>query len=227
MIAQSQAHIYLADTRKHRQTKGFHCWATLNMDNYQEISRKELGSFFLFNYQILAANHQTTMLTQADCLYYILPLYGGVYLKDELEDNKLILSQKIEQIVCKKESKFEISNPFEENISYLTIGLKLRTNKLKRQLLSFDFQKKNKLISIFENEIANAFIGHFDGRKDDAYQLKNEENVIFVYIIQGAFEFENRLLETGDSLSMKNIDTVEWEALSENAMLLLIEIPIV
>ena len=225
MITQNSAQIYLADKRKQRQTSGYHCWSTLGFDNYQDEANKAFGSLFLFNYQILAPDQNTTVVTQADCIYYILPLYGGVQLEKESENNKLILSQKIEQLVCKQETPFQISNPFSENVSYVIIGFISKTNNLKRQLISFDFQEKNKLTTIFENEIANIFVGNFDGRKEAVYHLKSKQNGIFAYIIQGAFEFENRLLETGDALSIKNIDSVEWEALSQNAMLLLIEIP--
>lgn len=224
MINQSQAQIYLADARRQRQTKGYHCWSVFNAENYQEKTSTILGTLFLFNYQILAPNHSTTMVTHADCIYYILPLYGGIHLEDEHYNEKLILSQKIEQIVPENPAKFEISNPFEENISFLTIAFKQQTNKLKNQLLSFNFKENNKLIPIFENKIACTYIGNFDGRKEAAYPLKNKQNSIFVYIIQGAFEFENRLLEAGDALSLKEIEAVEWEALSENALLLLIEI---
>ena len=93
--------------------------------------------------------------------------------------------------------------------------------------MQLSHEEKNKLISLFKNNTAAAFIAQFDGRKELHYQLKNKQNGIFVYIINGAFEFENRLLESGDALSLKETEDVEWESLSENAMLLLIEIPLV
>ena len=221
MIKQHPAQIYLATARKQRQTKGYNCWSTLSIENYQEKT-KDLGSLFLFNYQILAPHQRTTMLAQADCLYYILPLYGGIEYQ-----NKLIATEQIEQIVSNKETSFEISNPFDENVSFLQIGFKTNELSLENKSLKFDFEEKNKLISLFKNNTATAFIAQFDGRKEAHYQLQNKENGIFVYIINGAFEFENRLLESGDALSLKETEDVEWESLSENAMLLLIEIPLV
>ncbi|MEN9908034.1 MAG: hypothetical protein RLZZ540_1183 [Bacteroidota bacterium] len=222
MIKQHPAQIYLATAREQRQTKGYNCWSTLSIENYQENTRKVLGSLFLFNYQILAPNQRTTMLAQADCLSYILPLYGGIECQ-----NKLIATEQIQQIVSNEETTFELSNPFDENVSFLQIGFKAKTTSFETDYLKFDFEEKNKLISLFKNNTAAAFIAQFDGRKEAHYQLQNKENGIFVYIINGAFEFENRLLESGDALSLKEIEDVEWESLSENAMLLLIEIPLV
>ena len=226
MIKQNQAQIYLASARRQWLTQGYDCWSTLNFDNHQERTEKACGVLFLFDYQILAPNHTTTIVTQADCLYYLIPLYGGINLKDEQRNEKLILTQQAKQIVSKEETQFEISNPFEQNVSYLLIGFKSKNTELENQLLDFDFGEKNQLFPLFENKLATAFIAHFDVRKEAHYQLKNKENGIFTYIIQGAFEFENRLLETADALSIQGVETVEWEALSENAMLILIETPL-
>lgn len=223
MIQQKSAQIYLASARGHCQN----CWSTFSFGNYQEESKNNFDSLFLFNYQILTANQRHTITTQSDSLNYILPLYGGINFKDEQQNNPLIATELIQQIVSNKESNFEISNPFEHNISYLQIGFKTKTISLENEILKFDFKKKNKLIPLFKNTVANAFIAHFDGRKEGNYKQQNKQSGIFVYIIQGAFEFENILLESGDALSIKEIESVEWEALSENAMLLLIEIPLV
>lgn len=222
MIKQSQAHIYLADARKQRKTSGYHCWSTLNTENYKE---KDLGSLFLFNYQIVATNQKTNIVTHANCLYYFLPLYGGISIRSN-QSETIICTQQSQQIFSKNEGQIEFSNPFQENVSFLLIGFQTKSLSFGDQLVDFDISNKNKLVTLFENKITRFSIGQFDGRYESEYQFKNKQNGIFTYIIQGAFEFENRLLETGDALSIKNIEAVEWEALSENAMLLLIEIPL-
>ena len=45
-----------------------------------------------------------------------------------------------------------------------------------------------------------------------------------VFVIHGAFEVENRLLESRDGLAIWNTDRIELEALSNEAILLLLEI---
>ena len=159
-------------------------------------TKNAFGSLFLFNYQ------------------------------NEQQNKELIATEQIAQIVTKKENSFEISNPFQNNVSYLQMGFKTDTINIENAIVNFNFKKKNKLIPLFKNTIANAFIAHFDGGKEGYYPLKSKQNGIFVYIIQGAFEFENILLESGDALSLKGIEDVEWECLSKNALLLLLEIPL-
>lgn len=225
MIKQHPAQIYPATARGKQQTQAYNCWSTFNFGNYQEESKTAFGSLFLFNYYILAPKQSTAIVIQKDSLHYVLPLYGAIKSKDEQQNDDLIVTEQIQQIASNKEAYFEILNPFDKNVSFLEMGFKTKNLTLGNKLIAFDFEEKNKLIPLFENNIATAFIAQFDGRKEAHYQLKNKENGVFTFIINGAFEFENRLLETGDALSLKEIESVEWESLSKNAILLLIEIP--
>lgn len=217
MIKQNSAQIHLASVREQRQN----CWSTFNFD-----TKNAFGSLFLFNYQVLLPKQNAKIVSQSDTVNYFLPLYGGFNYQNEQQNKELIATEQIAQIVTKKENSFEISNPFQNNVSYLQMGFKTDTINIENEIVNFNFKKKNKLIPLFKNNIANAFIAHFDGRKEGYYPLKRKQNGIFVYVIQGAFEFENILLESGDALSLKEIEDVEWECLSKNALLLLLEIPL-
>ncbi|MEL1239951.1 pirin family protein [Flavobacterium flavipallidum] len=223
MIKQNSAQIYLAASRGKQQTEAYNCWSTFNFDNYQEESRKAFGSLFLFNHYILAPKQSLSIVAQKNSLHYILPLFGGIEFKDQKQNNNLLVTEQFQQVVCQEETNFEISNPFDKNVSFLQMAFVTKTDAYTTAFLGFNFKEKNKLIPLFENNTASAFIAQFDGRNEAHYQLKNKENGIFTFIIIGAFEFENRLLEVGDALSLKEIEAVEWEALSENAMLLIIE----
>jgi hypothetical protein len=47
---------------------------------------------------------------------------------------------------------------------------------------------------------------------------------VFVYVIEGAVEFQNRLLEQRDGLALYSVTTSEFEALSNDAILLVLEV---
>lgn len=64
-------------------------------------------------------------------------------------------------------------------------------------------------------------LGMYAGRAEDQLKLVKDE-CLFAYIIEGAFEVQYRLLERGDSLLLWNTDTIEWEALSEDAIILVL-----
>ena len=63
-----------------------------------------------------------------------------------------------------------------------------------------------------------------NGRQDDIYYRKNTANGVFVYAIQGALEVQYRLMHEGDGLALWDVDEVEFEALSNDAILLIVEV---
>lgn len=64
--------------------------------------------------------------------------------------------------------------------------------------------------------------GIFSSRSEIVYP--NNTASVFLYAVNGAFEAEGRLIEARDGLWLKGQETTEAEALSENSVLLLIEI---
>ena len=58
------------------------------------------------------------------------------------------------------------------------------------------------------------------------YHVKDKRSRLFVFMIEGAFEVEGRLLHAWDSLDLWDATTTEMEALSNEAMILVIELPV-
>ena len=67
-------------------------------------------------------------------------------------------------------------------------------------------------------------LGRFDGRQEAVYQLKNSGNSVFVFALAGAFEVESRLLHEKDGLALWDVAEIELEALSNDAVVLLLEL---
>ena len=226
MIQQHLAQIYKADFRGKTASENFKRLCTFNFENYQNDSRKPFGALQFLNEEILAPKHKQTTVAASNIELFILPLFGGIEYKDHLGNENFIRVEQIQRFTVQKGMSFEISNPFEENVSYLQMGFDANNRDLENNFKTFNFDltQKNQLIHLFEIENTKGFIGIFEGRKEGFYKLKEVSNGVFVFVINGAFEIENRLLESKDGLSLQQIDTIEWEALSENAILLVLEI---
>lgn len=227
MIQQNIAQIYKVAFRGVTSTENCQRFSTFNFENYQDDSRKPFGSLGFLNEEILAPKQkQTTVLAPVSDIF-ILPIFGGIEYKDNLGNNEFIRVEQIQHIIAKKGMEFELSNPFEEdNVSYLQIGFDFKNRGFQSNFKPFEFglTQKNELVPLFEIEKNLGFIGIFEGRKDGFYALKEPTNGVFVFVINGAFEVENRLLEPKDGLRLEQIERIEWEALSENAILLVLEI---
>ncbi|MFV5697027.1 hypothetical protein ACM55H_01545 [Flavobacterium sp. ZT3R17] len=228
MIQQNPAQIFKSESRGQLESKGHNCFSTFNFGSYFEESRKPFGSLHVLNEEILAPQHSTKTVLEANAAVLILPLFGGVDYKDSLGNESFIGVEQIRIVSTKKRMSFELTNSYEEeNVSYLQIGFNAKSQDFESNFQQFDFglTNKNQLIPLFEISNAFGFIGMYDARKEGFYSLKNNSNGVFIFVINGAFEIENRLLESKDGLSLSGIDYLEWEALSENALLIVLEIP--
>jgi len=229
MIAQIPAQIYKSEARGVFKSEKHNCFATFNFGHYQDLSRKPFGSLQILNEEILGPQQRISRVIKEETNVIILPLFGGIEYEDNLGNSEFLRVEQIRVITADAEMSFEVFNPYEnENVSYLQIHFQKDKQYFENyfQQSEVDFTVRNKLTSLFEVEKAIGFVGLYDGRKGGSYTLKKPENGIFVFVINGAFEVENRLLEAKDGLSMSKVDTIEWEALSENAVLLVFEVPL-
>ncbi|WP_298222020.1 hypothetical protein [Flavobacterium sp.] len=209
--------IYKADWRNKVEHSDYCCWSTFNTTD------NAFGVLHVFNDETLTASATILHQVTADSQILLLPIVGGVDFKSNHQNGFFHINQ-LQVLHLKKGHSFDISNPYEnESVRYFQIQLHSVNDENDFQN-DFNLSQRNQLIPIFENEKANVFIGIYDGRTEETHTINQNKNGLFTFIIQGAFEFQNRLLESGDALHLLGIETVEFEALSENAMLLVVEI---
>ncbi|MCC4229533.1 pirin family protein [Zunongwangia profunda] len=66
-------------------------------------------------------------------------------------------------------------------------------------------------------------MGKYEGRQKGESRVLFNQNT-FIYVISGAFEVNERLLETGETICFWDTHLIEFEALSKNAVFLMIEV---
>ena len=95
-----------------------------------------------------------------------------------------------------------------------------RKNKL-QQILSPNADDEG----VWIHQNAWFHLGNFDkGTKSD-YQLKNENNGVYAFVIKGSFKIETHELAERDGLGIWNTNHLKIEALSTDSELLLMEVP--
>ncbi len=233
MALKTEATIYLADQRGCTQADWFRSYHTFNFGTYFQEHRKPFGSLQALNDETLKGGCTLKQRVQENTTILLIPIVGAVHYKNNSGiDQQIEVGQALIFFMA-KDSEFEISNPYEnELINFLQLRINTSLPPGKSSLGKFEFdldQNKNRLIPIESNDAENkphffsTNIGKFGGREEATYQLENSGNSIFVFVIEGAFEVQNRLLHARDGLALANIEVVEFEALSNDAILLLIE----
>jgi hypothetical protein len=133
-----------------------------------------------------------------------------------------------------KNSMLQISNPYEiEPINFMHLWLGPASQQIRyRTARAVDFDLTtdiNRLIPLNSAEetgeqINPIFLGMFEGRHEGTYRLNNPGKGIFAYVLTGAFEVQNRLIQPHDGLALWNIEELEFEALSNQAIIILAEL---
>lgn len=235
MLTQTQAQIYLGSQRGCTETIGIRSLHTFNFQKHYRLGAEPFGKLLVWNEETLAAGKRLKIETKKPTDIFILPLVGGIELMDGQGDSVFISPGESFNFLSFPESAFELINPYpNEIISYLQIHSQPDFPEISSEfdeneaLIRFSLEEKNQLNLAFSSasQTISGWIGKYSGREEGLYNLNNSGNGIFVFIVEGAFEVANRLLEKGDALSLRHVEEVEFEALSNNAIILLVEVNI-
>lgn len=230
MLEQNEARIYLAEKRGITAGTTFKRLHTFNDEQYFEESRIPFGALKVLNEEVLSAGEHLTMTLKEKTTLILLPIVGGLAVSFDKSEAEYVVAGQVITFSGDAGKTYEIVNPYsEETISFLQIQLKEEGSKAGNfSINELNLEKKNQLISLNSNE-NYFFIGQYEGRAEGFCELQNPKNGLFTFIIEGAFEVQNRLLESKDALALWNFtdnSKVEFEALSSGAIILLAEIKI-
>jgi quercetin 2,3-dioxygenase len=235
MSRQSKAKMFLADERGLNQNEWFRSYNTFNFGQYFNEHKHPFGDIYVVNDDSLDAGRSLRILIEDHSYVILLPVIGAIVYKDSAGNDNLIAAGQAEIIAVNKEEMIEITNPFDEGlINFIQIWIKADATKTAKGswLSTYNVNKCiNGLLKVSPANFGESplpfivSIGKFEGRGETVYQLKNKNPGLFVFILEGAFEVEGRLLHARDGLAIWDVEQVEMEALSNDAIILGIEMP--
>jgi len=211
MITQTEGRIILSDMQPHTQTPTFHkthIWEKGETQNYElEYVEKVL----------LLPNCTFSLPVSSVHSILIIPYIGDLYVENTRIGQKCIEEHQTFSLQANLYS--EILNPYQDEM--VTFFIAKYSNVLAEELNDISIQvSKNELLPI----PASSWIGQFEGRQKGEVSLSNNHKDILVYVVDGAFEVQDRLLHSEDALLLNSVDVVDFEALSNQAILLIFEL---
>lgn len=230
MESKVEARIYLAGQRGCSQADCFRSYHTFNFAAYFEESRKPFGNLKTLNDTTLKEDCTLKYIASEDMLVVLIPIVGACEYSSQVAHGTVDVGQSV-AFFAGKNSEYQASNPYEgELINFLHIEMMVDNRwSSVNSTTEFNLQKNvNNLIPLFPDSPTAHLnflihVGKFNGRAEGVYSVKNPCKRVFSFVIEGAFEFQSRLLHARDGLSLINVDEVEFEALSNEAIVLLIE----
>ncbi|UFH56953.1 pirin [Spirosoma sp. KNUC1025] len=235
MDIQTQAQIYLADQRGRSQLDTLQSFHSFNFGAYSDDSRRPFGALQLLNDDFLKAGASIGLEVERNTDILLIPLVGGLEYQSPV-GNGFVEPGQAQLISLRAGMAYQVMNPYEtELINCVTIWLTNDSDNFvpKAELRAFNLETKNQLLPFYQSNADMSapcgWIGRYDGRQEGLYRLTEKaraEQGVFVFVLSGAFEVQNRLLHERDGLALLNIqyDEVDFEALSNEAVLILLTV---
>ncbi|GGN07730.1 hypothetical protein GCM10010967_49120 [Dyadobacter beijingensis] len=232
MLTQTAAQIYLESLRGQFQTDGFRSSRTFNFAEYRAADREAFGTLEVLNDEVLMPECSQLLCVERFCQVILLPLVGAIEFGEKGREARFVNSGEALFVLASPEKSYTITNPYpDEAVNYLQIRIDdeqfLSTPmSLSGITTQFDLSEKNVLLPVrgYNGSSAHLFIGQYDGRAEGLFTSWNAGRSAFVFVIEGAFEVQNRLLERRDGLALRNVEEIDFEALSSGAILLVIDL---
>jgi redox-sensitive bicupin YhaK (pirin superfamily) len=234
MIHQAKGKIFLADQRGLNETASFRSMNTFNFGNYFNEHKQAFGDMYVLNDDTLAGGYSIKMLVEEDSCIILVPVAGAIKYTDMDGNDNIIAAGQVQAILLNKGCIMEITNPFSDQpVNFLQIWF--RANKSNQscglRLSTYDDvnENLNRLVKASSEDPDTTMlpfklaIGKFSGRGETVYHSAGTSKGIFVFVIEGAFEVAGRLLHAGDGMALWETLEVEMEALSNDAIISVIE----
>ncbi|TRW24611.1 hypothetical protein FMM05_08850 [Flavobacterium zepuense] len=224
MIRQSPAQMYTAKQRGHTEDSLHRLLATFNFGAYADDTRNPFGSLAVVNDETLAP-HNSISRNVGDATTLLIPLVGSLYYSLGAKEQVLMPGEALIISPFEKGTVLELKNPYDGDlVNYLFIVFRgIRTVNFGINRINLDV--RNRLHGFVQQSVFG-YMGIFDGRREALYNVKDSANGLFAFVINGSFEVNGRLLEERDALALWDTNEADIEALSENAIILLFEVPI-
>ena len=230
MLTQTDAQIYLESLRGQFQTDGFRSFRTFNFEEYRAADRGPFGTLEVLNDEMLMPECSQELRVEQACQVILLPVVGAIEVEEKGREPRFVNSGEALYLLASPDEVYTITNPYpDEAINYLQI--RINDNSFLSTpmpfagvTVQFDLSEKNVLLPVrghnHNGSSAHLFIGQYDGREEGIFTSWNTNHSAFIFVIEGAFEVQNRLLERRDALALGNAEAIEFEALSNGAILL-------
>jgi quercetin 2,3-dioxygenase len=234
MMRQTPGKIFLSDQRGVVETGQLKSYCTFNFGKYFNEHKERFGNLYLMNEESLKGDEAVSQENGEDSFVIVIPMIGEVIVQAGHEPATLVDVEEVMVHFIPKGVVLNIINPYEyEAISFLQIRIKadFKSDIVKSHLFSYSFgQLRNKAAEIAGPEVElftplpfKISMGRFGGRIEEVYQPRSTNSLLFAQVLSGAFEFEGRLMHEKDSIALWQTDEVEFEALGNNSLVLMIE----
>ena len=233
-MKQIPGRIFLAEQRGLLETSHFRRYCTFRFGAYTNEHHAPFGSLLAINEETLAGGQAVALPATTAACVLVLPLLGAVRVGTARAGATRVEVEEMWVATVLAGSTLHLLNPYEADlVSCLHVWVELAPDAVvaSSQTLAFEAAHlTNQFLELLPSSAGalpcRASLGRFAGRTEAKYHLRQPGAGFFAFVLAGAFEIAGRLLHANDGLALWDTSTVEVEALSNEALLLVLEVAI-
>ena len=231
---QTKAKIFLQEDRGHHEDDHARTYSHFRYGDDHRDHKSPFGRLYLLNEDTLAPKQDIRMSAEHDSMLILLPLVGELEISRDRQPASPVRPRQLYVCFLNKGDTIRLHNPYPEDlVNYIQAWVRTPNGVVKGPARVCDFDivnRQNQLIELDtchqEKSFSDAgiYIGRFQGRAEAIHRLPPRYQGCFLFVIQGAFEAAGRLLHPRDGLALWDLDEVDFEALSNDAILLVLDV---
>jgi redox-sensitive bicupin YhaK (pirin superfamily) len=237
MIKQVPGKIYLADQRGLVESPQFRRQSTFNFGAFQSEHKGPFGNLYGLNEETLGGGHEVALPVAQDSYVVVLPITGSVAYRTGGASGVVEVGAVL-TLVAPAGTLLQLHNPYADELVscfhlWLSAATPLTAPATELQTV-FQELRDNELLTLVGERAPGQpsaaplpfrlSLGRFMGRHEAVYRVAHEGSQLVAFLLAGAFELESRLLHEKDSLALWDVEEVELEALSNHAIVVLLEL---
>lgn len=224
MTSTGQSRIFLSDESPLAQTAALQTRATF----------RGIPSLRSFHDHLVAPGGSARFNLAASSTHILLPLFGALHYKDALHEGHYIAAGQAQVFQTPVSSQCTINNPFRDDyINFLHIEIPGVSPGESRNAAIITYEDLNHHLNNWmpvspnkngeTSASSRLSIAKFSGRGEAIYTTSSPAHQVLIFVIEGAFETAGCLLHARDGLLLTGHDSIDAEALSNDAIALLLE----
>lgn len=231
--------LHKANTRGHANHGWLDSYHSFSFANYYNPERMHFGVLRVLNDDTVAPSMGFGKHPHDNMEIISIPLDGDLQHKDSMGNVQVIKKGDIQVMSAGSGiTHSEFNNNADKEVKFLQIWVFPNKKNVKpryNQISLNPADRKNKLQQILSPNPEDAgvwihqnawfHLGSFDKGKSTQYKVKTSGNGVYAFVIKGSFTLNNQTLEQRDGLGIWNTETVELTALTPNAEILLMDVP--
>lgn len=216
---------------------------TFSFADYYDPKRIHFGALRVVNDDIVAGGKGFGTHPHDNMEIITIPLYGDLEHKDSMGHGEVIKAGEVQVMSAGSgitHSEYNANKEKPVNLFQIWVFPDMKDVEPRYDQRAFDYiNNKNQLVQVvgpkddldnnglWIHQSAWFSLGTFDKGTEIEYKLKKQGNGVFAMVVEGEFTVGGQKLHHRDALALSETDNVKFTADTDNARILLIDVPMI